>query len=880
MRRIYKKGLSLICALGLLTTAFSNVTGYFSNGITANAAETITISTVEDLQKIGKVDGYPLSGDYVLGADIDMSGVDFTPIGGGVGTRGAASGNNVFTGTFDGDGHVISNLTIYESGNDVSDSWQYGLFGMIGSSDDNDYASVKNLILTGVDISVDMTGSGYLSLGALAGEVNHNAIIDNVAVVNGTIEGNPSNGGDVVGVGGLIGEMRYSAATQGGRPGQQTTAANGVSISNVYVGADVVSGSSTGTNYTAGIIGRVAKTNPTAMTACVYTGNASFKGSNGYGITGGEMTGNISNCYYISGMANTGMAVSEEDLMADTLLTGLADGYWTAGEGSYMMLNQCIASEKVADILALSSLSLELAEGDSLSAITGDFTVPTSITIGDTTEGVVWTSSSEVLTIGEDGAVTVNEVFTDTECILTATTESGKTKEFFLTILTKVAVKIEQEYATIGEPLTAVMTDAPEDLSCTYEWYVDEVLKSTEASYTPSNEDLEKMLTVVATASGEYAGTYFANMYISKLPVVYVNTEGGADIVSKEDYLNGELKIQGNASYNTENTTLYDGIMEIRGRGNTTWGYPKKPYKIKLDEKTDLFGFGSNKHWVLLANYTDEAHMRNMLSYDLAGKMGMPYMQSVHVDLILNGEYKGTYQFCEQVKISKARVNIHDWEDYAEDVAKAIYKVEKDNTENPLTKDDRDEIETILAETDMSWMTTGTVTYNGVTYTVSDYIEDVPAATGGFLMELDAYYDEVSKFTSGKNQPLMFKSPEFIATNADVMNYVADYINAFEKAIDASDFTTTYNNETLSYSQLFDMDSLVQFWLVQELFNNVDAMKKSTYMYKDIDGKFYMGPIWDMDWSSNSLVSQSQSSGTYNAWQTVKFSDAAQANQW
>ncbi len=441
----------------------------------------------------------------------------------------------------------------------------------------------------------------------------------------------------------------------------------------------------------------------------------------------------------------------------------------------------------------------------------------------------------------------------------------------------EITLKINQEYAAVGVPLTVSMVNAPQDMQCTYEWKVGGLLKATGDSYTPSSNDLEKMLTVEATPSGDYAGTYQTSMYISKLPVVYVNTEANQAITSKEDYINGELRIQGNVQYNQENSTLYDGTMKIRGRGNTTWGYEKKPYKIKLDEKTDLFGFGKNKHWVLLANYVDESHMRNMLSYNLSGEMGMPYMQSVHVDFVLNGEYKGTYQFCEQVKIAGSRVDIHDWEDYAGDVAKAVYNAEKDNG---LTKDDQDRIETLLAEESMGWMTTGKFTYNNKEYKIADYISDMPDCTGGFLVEMDSYYDEYSKFRTNKGQPLQFKSPEFIATNDTAMNYVKNYINAFESAVNAADFTTVYNDRTVSYSQLFDMDSLVQFWLVNELFMNVDAMKKSTYMYKDTDGLFKMGPIWDMDWSSGSLVSNYLGSGTYNEWQTTKFSDEAQANQW
>ncbi len=883
MKKFRKKAAAILSAALALSVAVTSGVGYPGGGMVAHAEGEIIISTAEDLQKIGTDAAYPLSGDYVLSADIDMAGVDFTPIGGGSGARGASSGDNVFTGTFDGGSHIISNLSIHKSGNSSQD-WQYGLFGIIGSDSDSNKASVKNLILTGVDVKVDMSGSGYLSLGGLAGEINHNAEIDNVSIIDGTVAGNPSNGGDVVGVGGLVGEMRYEAQGSGNWGGswggQQSGANNGVSLSNIYVGADVISGGSKDNNYVGGMIGRIAKSSPASMTACLFTGTADFKGNSGYGISGGDMKANISNCYYLSnsGSANTGTAVSEEQLKAGTLLEGLGDNYWTAKAGASILPKQCAESEAIEGILALSGLSLNLAEGDTLSAVSGNFTVPMSIQIGEAVESITWSCDNpDVLSIGEDGAVTVNNVYADTSCTLTAATSSGKTKKFKITVLTKVALKINQEYAAVGAPLTVSMVNAPEDMRCTYEWKVAGTLKSTEESYTPVNEDLEKMLTVTATPSGAYTGAYQADMYISKLPVLYVNTENNQAITSKEDYLNGNLKIQGNTQYNTANATLYDGSMKIRGRGNTTWGYDKKPYKIKLDEKTDLFGFGKNKHWVLLANYTDESHMRNMLSYNLSGEMGMPYMQSVHVDLILNGEYKGTYQFCEQVKIAGSRVDIHDWEDYAGDVAKAVYKAEKDNG---LTKDDQEKIETLLAEEDMGWMTSGKFTYNNKEYTVADYISDMPKCTGGFLVELDSYYDEFSKFKTDKGQPLQFKSPEFIATNETAMNYVKTYINAFESAVNASDFTTTYQNETVGYSQLFDMDSLVQYWLINELFMNVDAMKKSTYMYKDIDGLFKMGPIWDMDWSSNSLVSNSQGSGTYDAWQTTKFADAAQANQW
>ena len=160
IRNFWKKTMSFVLALGL---GISGI-GIAPVGHTeAKAAEPISISSAADLQKIGNENGYPLDGDYRLTQDIDMSGVNFTPIGGGMGSRGSDSGENVFTGTFDGDGHIISNLTIQKKENSDQE-WQYGLFGMIGSSDADDKASVRNLILTEINVDVDMTAEDRKSV--------------------------------------------------------------------------------------------------------------------------------------------------------------------------------------------------------------------------------------------------------------------------------------------------------------------------------------------------------------------------------------------------------------------------------------------------------------------------------------------------------------------------------------------------------------------------------------------------------------------------------------------------------------------------------------------------------------------------------------------
>ena len=427
-------------------------------------------------------------------------------------------------------------------------------------------------------------------------------------------------------------------------------------------------------------------------------------------------------------------------------------------------------------------------------------------------------------------------------------------------------VTFSNTYAKVGEPLTLEITGADD---CTYQWKNNKGNSlGTTNSYTPTEADLETFISVTVTSNGESRTT---SIYCSKLPVVYINTENNAPIVSKDEYLNATMKIQGNETY-SDSSVLYDGDIEISGRGNSTWGMPKKPYKIKLDKKADLFGMDKHKRWVLLANYSDASLMRNTLAYNLSGAMGMPQMETIWVDVVLNGEYVGNYQFCEQIKIDKEnRVDIFDWESLAEDAAEIIAEAES------FSDDDAGDLEDLMKEEDMSWITSGEVMFNDTMYKISDYEDiEVPDITGGYLMELDEYYDEVSKFKTYSNQPIMFKSPEFVSTNEDMMNYIQTYIQSFEDAVQSADYTAPYKDTTKHYSDLFDFNALVDYWLISEIFFNEELNKKSTYMYKDIDEPVYMGPIWDMDYSSGG---EGLTEFT-DKWSTTFFQTNAQANMW
>ena len=140
-----------------------------------------------------------------------------------------------------------------------------------------------------------------------------------------------------------------------------------------------------------------------------------------------------------------------------------------------------------------------------------------------------------------------------------------------------------------GETATPVITGSEAD-NYTIKWYLDGVeLPEVTDSYPVKKSDMGKTLKMVACDKEGIVITT-AERYLSKLTVVSVETETGQDVTSKEDYIDANLKIYGNEEFGGE--TQYSGLTEIRGRGNTSWGFPKKSYKLKLDKKTNLCGMG------------------------------------------------------------------------------------------------------------------------------------------------------------------------------------------------------------------------------------------------------------------------------------------------
>ncbi|MBN2214859.1 MAG: CotH kinase family protein [Bacteroidales bacterium] len=138
-----------------------------------------------------------------------------------------------------------------------------------------------------------------------------------------------------------------------------------------------------------------------------------------------------------------------------------------------------------------------------------------------------------------------------------------------------------------------------------------------------------------------------------------IQVENNAPVVSreKEEYLNCSIVIKGMDIYDD-----YQGTARIRGRGNSSWlWYDKKPYRIKLDETSEILGLKRNKDWVLLPNYRDPTNLMNAFGFEVAAWLGLPFTNHTRfLEVTLNGDYIGLYQLTEQVEEGGNRVDIDE----------------------------------------------------------------------------------------------------------------------------------------------------------------------------------------------------------------------------
>lgn len=152
--------------------------------------------------------------------------------------------------------------------------------------------------------------------------------------------------------------------------------------------------------------------------------------------------------------------------------------------------------------------------------------------------------------------------------------------------------------------------------------------------------------------------TVKAEFLLSAIPELTITTTDPsiAEIPSKDYYLEGTLAVNGRGGYED-----YTGKTEIKGRGNSTWGYPKKPYRLKLNKKAEICGLEKAKNYVLLANHLDPTLMLNSVAFKIGRLLELPFTNhAIPVDVVLNGIYKGSYLLTEQIEVKENRVDLDE----------------------------------------------------------------------------------------------------------------------------------------------------------------------------------------------------------------------------
>ncbi len=262
------------------------------------------------------------------------------------------------------------------------------------------------------------------------------------------------------------------------------------------------------------------------------------------------------------------------------------------------------------------------------------------------------------------------------------------------------------------------------------------------------------------------------------LPVLYLDTEGGAAIRSKTDYVNATFTVP-----DADSTVSL--ACQVRGRGNTTWTWPKKPYLVKLDKKAPLLGMPAHKRWILLANFMDRTMMRNLVAMKVSSLTSLdwtPRCQSV--ELVLNGVHQGNYLLIEQVRVDKNRVNVGD----------DGYLIESD----------------FHYDNEVQWM---------------DPHGRCNEMKGGI--------------------PFGIKNPDSDEITPAQVQYAQDFIGETAGILYGADF----KDPEQGYASRIDVASFIDYWIVFEVMGNHELGNPGSVFYHfKPGGKMTAGPCWDFDW--------------------------------
>jgi hypothetical protein len=298
----------------------------------------------------------------------------------------------------------------------------------------------------------------------------------------------------------------------------------------------------------------------------------------------------------------------------------------------------------------------------------------------------------------------------------------------------------------------------------------------------------------------------------SVLPVFLIETDG--QVIEDDEKITADLRILYNGpsieNFMTDLPTEYDGKIGIEIRGATSSGYPQKPYGFETrnldgtNNNVGLVEMPAENDWVLLSNFNDRSFIRNTLAQHLFEKMGNYAPRATLCEVQLNGNYQGVYVFGEKIKRDAGRLNI------------ATLNADE------LSGDD---------------------------------------VTGGYILQMN-YWNDQNSWELSYNPPnnpeydvhLRYEYPKADVIAQEQKDYIAAFVDSMETAIYSEDF----DDMETGYRQFLDVESFIDYFLLNEVSRNNDGFKKSRFFFKDKysnGGKFKAGPPWDFDWGWKNLTS-------------------------
>ncbi|WP_158306078.1 CotH kinase family protein [Maribacter sp. HTCC2170] len=285
-----------------------------------------------------------------------------------------------------------------------------------------------------------------------------------------------------------------------------------------------------------------------------------------------------------------------------------------------------------------------------------------------------------------------------------------------------------------------------------------------------------------------------------RLPSVSINTLGGSIV--------DEPKIDALMTITEDGTITFDGNIAIEIRGSSSqFFFPKKSYGFETRDASNedldvaLMGFPEEEDWILHGPFSDKSLVRNKLIFDLARDFGMYASRTKFTDVSINDDYQGVYVLMEKIKRDSVRLDI------------SKLKID-DNLGEELT---------------------------------GGYILKIDKSTGAGsgLSSMNSFISPHAPLSGNSGQTIVYQYayPKPDEITSEQRAYITDYVLGFENALAADTFT----DPTLGYSSYIDVASFIDFFILNELSNNVDGYRLSTYLHKDKNEKLRMGPIWDFN---------------------------------